>query len=64
MELAGRTFLLGVTEQNVSLLAEITDREEIEALERTSAALPERWEGSLFSSQLGALSDFVSRFRK
>ena len=64
VEIAGRTFLLGVTEQNVSLLAEITDREEIEALERTSAALPERWEGSLFSSQLGALSDFVSRFRK
>ena len=64
VELAGRTFLLGVTEQNVSLLAEITDREEIEALERTSAALPERWEVSLFSSQLGSLSDFVSRFRK
>ena len=64
VELAGRTFLLGVTEHNVSLLAEITDREEIEALERSSAVLPERWDSTLFSSQLGALSDLVSRFRK
>ena len=56
--------MLGVTEQNVSLLAEIKDREEIEALERASAVLPEKLDGTLFSSQLGALSDFVARFRK
>ena len=44
--------------------AEIKDREEIEALERASAVLPEKLDGTLFSSQLGALSDFVARFRK
>ncbi|MCI6285144.1 flagellar biosynthetic protein FliO [Selenomonas sp.] len=64
VEIAGRTFLLGVTEANVSLLAEITDPGEIEALERVSATLPARPDGTLFNTQLGALADFVSRFRK
>ena len=63
-EIAGRTFLLGVTESNVSMLAEITDPREIEALERESAILPQQAEGTMFTSQLGALADFVSRFRK
>ena len=64
VEIAGRTFLLGVTESNVSMLAEITDPREIEALERESALLPQQAEGTMFTSQLGALADFVSRFRK
>ena len=64
VEIAGRTFLLGVTESNVSMLAEITDPREIEALERESAILPQQAEGTMFTSQLGALADFVSRFRK
>ena len=64
VEIAGRTFLLGVTESNVSMLAEITDPREIEALERESALLPQQAEGTMFTSQLGALADLVSRFRK
>ena len=64
VEIAGRTFLLGVTESNVSMLAEITDPREIESLERESALLPQQAEGTMFTSQLGALADFVSRFRK
>ena len=64
VEIAGRTFLLGVTESNVSMLAEITDPQEIEALERESAMLPQQEAGTMFTSQLGALADFVSRFRK
>lgn len=64
VEIAGRTFLLGVTESNVSMLAEITDPQEIESLERESALLPQQAEGTMFTSQLGALADFVSRFRK
>ena len=64
VEIAGRTFLLGVTESNVSMLAEITDPREIEALERESALRPEQAEGTMFTSQRGALADFVSRVRK
>ena len=64
VEIAGRTFLLGVTEANISMLAEITDPGEIEALERASATLPTRPDGALFNTQIGALADFVSRFRK
>ena len=64
VEIAGRTFLLGVTESNVSMLAEITDPQEIEALERESAMLPQQEAGTMFTSQLGTLADFVSRFRK
>jgi flagellar protein FliO/FliZ len=64
VEIAGRTFLLGVTESNVSMLAEITDPSEIEALERESTLLPQQAEGTMFTSQLGTLADFVSRFRK
>lgn len=64
VEIAGRTFLLGVTESNVSMLAEITDPQEIEALERESAMLPQQEAGTMFTLQLGTLADFVSRFRK
>ena len=64
VEIAGRTFLLGVTESNVSMLAEITDPQEIEALERESAMLPQQEAGTMFTSQLGTLADFVSRLRK
>ena len=46
------------------MLAEITDPGEIEALERVSATLPTRPDGTLFNTQLGTLADFVSRFRK
>ena len=65
VEIAGRTFLLVVTETSVSMLAEITDPGEIEALQRESAILPQQQtEGTMFTSQLGTLADFVSRFRK
>lgn len=62
VRMAGRVFLLGITEQQVSLLAEITDPDEIELLERESLMHPT--DNSLFSEQFGALGDFVSRFHR
>lgn len=66
IEMAGRIFMLGVTEHSVTLLAEINDPDEIDRLHReelTSPRVPE-----MFSQQFGALSDFVQKvppiFRK
>lgn len=66
IEMAGRIFMLGVTEHSVTLLAEINDPDEIDRLHReelTSPKVPE-----MFSQQFGALSDFVQKvppiFRK
>ena len=65
VEMAGRVFLLGVTEQNIRLLAEITDEEEIERLHRRSLASPLSGD---FREQFSGLSDLVQRipplFRK
>lgn len=66
MEMAGRVFMLGVTEHSITLLTEITDPEEIERLHREETyndRVPE-----MFSRQFGALADFVQKippiFRK
>lgn len=66
MEMAGRIFMLGVTEHSITLLTEITDPEEIERLhqeEQSGAHVPE-----MFSQQFGALSELVQKvppiFRK
>ncbi|MDD6133833.1 MAG: flagellar biosynthetic protein FliO [Selenomonadaceae bacterium] len=66
MEMAGRVFMLGVTEHSITLLTEITDMDEIDRLhreEQSGLKVPE-----MFSQQFGALSDFVQKvppiFRK
>lgn len=66
MEMAGRVFMLGVTEHSITLLTEITDAGEIDRLhreEQNGLKVPE-----MFSQQFGALSDFVQKvppiFRK
>ena len=38
VKIAGRVFLLGVTDNNITLLSEITDNEEIEALQENAQA--------------------------
>ncbi|WP_318254579.1 flagellar biosynthetic protein FliO [Selenomonas sp. GACV-9] len=66
IEMAGRMFMLGVTEHSITLLAEITNPDEVDRLRReelTSSQVPE-----MFSQQLGNLSDLVQKvppiFRK
>ena len=66
VEMADRVFLLGVTEQNVTLLSEITDEEEIDRLRRQSLA--RSVDMGMFSQQVGLLSELVQKvpplFRK
>ena len=56
VEMAGRVFLLGVTEHNINLLGEITDKDLIENL-RTQALNS----GDLFSQEFGTLSALVKK---
>ncbi len=66
VEIAGRVFLLGVTDHNITLLTEVTDADEIERLRRERRVLPEG--NDMFSQQFGALSELVKNvpplFRK
>ena len=62
VEMAGRGFLLGVTDHNINLLGEITDKNLIEHLHTQSIA-----QGDMFSQEFGTLSGFVKKiplFRK
>lgn len=59
VEVADRVFLLGVTEQSITLLSEITDEGEIERLHRQSLANPV--DMGMFSQQFGALADFMQK---
>ena len=59
VEMAGRFLLLGVTEHEISLLAEITDPEEIEKLRRMEGEAS--LSGDMFSQQLGSLSGLVQK---
>ncbi|MBR0103650.1 MAG: flagellar biosynthetic protein FliO, partial [Selenomonadaceae bacterium] len=54
VEMGGRVFLLGVTDHNINLLGEITDKELIEHLHAQSLNT-----GDLFSQEFGTLSDLV-----
>ncbi|MDY4696596.1 FliO/MopB family protein [Selenomonas montiformis] len=66
VEMAGRVFLLGVTEHSITLLSEITDPEEIDRLRREGRSGPPVPE--MFSQQFGTLSELVRKvpplFRK
>ena len=56
VEMAGRVFLLGVTEHNINLLGEVTDKDLIEHLHAQSLAA-----GDMFSQEFGTLSGLVRK---
>jgi len=56
VEMAGRVFLLGVTDHNINLLGEITDKDLIEHLHAQSIA-----QGDMFSQEFGTLSGLVKK---
>ena len=63
VELYGRVFVLGVTDANIRLIAEIDDPETVAEIRASAPA-----EGGVFQDQFGSLSDFVQKipplFRK
>ena len=56
VEMAGRVFLLGVTEHNINLLGEVTDKDLIEHLHAQSIN-----SGDMFSQEFGTLSGLVRK---
>ena len=56
VEMAGRVFLLGVTDHNINLLGEITDKNLIEHLHAQAVD-----SGDMFSQEFGTLSDLVRK---
>ena len=56
VEMGGRVFLLGVTEHNINLLGEITDKDLIEHLHAQALN-----SGDMFSQEFGTLSDLVRK---
>lgn len=59
VELAGRVFMLGVTEHSITLLHEITDEEEIASLRRRDTGAD--MTGGMLSSQLGSIDRLAKR---
>lgn len=57
VEMAGRVFLLGITDSSINLLTEITDEEEIERLRTEARSLSE----DVFRQEFGALSSIMDR---
>lgn len=55
VEMAGRVFLLGVTEGSINLLGEITDNDMIAHLHEQSLA------GDIFAQDFGSVSDLVKK---
>jgi len=56
VEMAGRVFLLGVTDHNINLLGEITDKDLIEHLHAQAIN-----SGDMFSQEFGTLSGLVKK---
>ena len=56
VEMAGRVFLLGVTDHNINLLGEITDKDLIENLHKQAIN-----SGDMFSQEFGTLSGLVKK---
>ena len=56
VEMAGRVFLLGVTDHNINLLGEITDKDLIEHLHEQVIN-----SGDMFSQEFGTLSGLVKK---
>ena len=57
VDMAGRVFLLGVTDQSITLLSEIMDPEEIQNLRNAS----KDFSSDMFSEELGSLSSIVQK---
>ena len=57
IEMADRVFLLGVTDQSITLLSEILDPEEIERLRKHSNELS----ADMFSQEFGTLSSLIQK---
>ena len=57
IEMAGRVFLLGITDNSINLLTEITDEEEIAQLRRTAHELS----SDVFRQEFGTLSSLMDR---
>ena len=57
VEMAGRVFLLGVTDSSINLLTEITDEEEIERLRTVARELS----SDVFRQEFGTLSSIMDR---
>ncbi|QDR80503.1 FliO/MopB family protein [Sporomusa termitida] len=63
VETAGKFMVLGVTEQSISLLREITDPEDIEQLKaRAALAVPSEQFADVFQRQLLALKQINKKF--
>ena len=56
VKIAGRVFLLGVTENNITLLSEITDDETIENLQENAPA-------DIFPKDFGTISELVQKIQ-
>ncbi len=56
VKIAGRVFLLGVTENNITLLSEITDDEEIETLQENAPS-------DIFPQNFSTLSELVQKIQ-
>ncbi len=56
VEMAGRVFLLGVTDHNINLLGEITDKDLIEHLHAQAMN-----SGDMFSQEFGTLSGLIKK---
>ena len=56
IKIAGRVFLLGVTEHNITLLSEITDDEAIEDLQENAPA-------DIFPKDFGSFSELVEKIQ-
>ncbi len=59
VEVAGRFLLLGVTEHEITLLAEITDPEEVSRLQQMAISAP--LDMSMFSQQFGSLASLAQK---
>ena len=59
VEIGGRILLLGVTDQQITMLGEITDQQEIERLRRQVLVQPV--ESGAFASQLSSLEELTRR---
>ena len=55
VDMADRVFLLGVTDQSITLLSEILDPDEIERLRKTNDS------SDMFSDEFGSLSSLVDK---
>ena len=66
VEMAGKFFMLGVTEHQITLLGEVTDEEEIGRLRHQESSMP--LGADMFSSQFGSLAGLAQKipplFRK